>query len=299
MGVAGPLQAMRRDLAQRVGQGVAARSATFEKAAVRSLGHDGLTLSAAARNTLRAATVLDESKLANLDAHLNTLTDLSPRGQQLRADFHRPIYADVDLQGRATETLHRWVLGGKDKLAVQEAFTNVAFAGKSPNNDMERTLLELVATRRDRWQRLSAREAVPMPDQFKLYRGVRGDYAVDEVLRGWLNDGTSAVSISHHELTSWSTNRQTAETFMSGTPAAVLYEADIPFEQTLADKWVDGGSFVAWCPDQNEVVVSAARDTLSVPKERIQVTYQDRTYSYAERHDLLRAWNANAPVRSA
>lgn len=292
MGIALPLSTMGRDLLRSLGRAPVSGERKVEEAAVRSLGRDGLTLSAAAREALRPAVLLDEAQLAKLDARLNAINDLSAEGKALRTEFHRPIYADDDLQERAFKALNGWVLGGKGKKALLEAAGNLE-AGKAPATDLEKTVHELTATRRARWQRLSEREGVPMPDRFKLYRGVRGDYALDEVLRGWMLDPAHDIPISHHEVMSWSTNRQTAEAFMSGSPASVLYQAEVPFEQTLADKFVDGGSFVALCPDQNEVVVKAAKDSLRVPKDQIQVVYKDRTYTYADRHELFEAWHAD------
>ena len=90
-----------------------------------------------------------------------------------------------------------------------------------------------------------------------------------------------------NELASWSLNPSAAYRFAEAAAAAV-YAADIPFEQTLADKWVDGSHFVAPYYRQYEVIAgkSTAGGLLAQAKE-CRVFYRNKWYGYQEREAVF------------
>jgi hypothetical protein len=93
---------------------------------------------------------------------------------------------------------------------------------------------------------------------------------------------------------SWSTNPAIAkDLFAAGGDTAVVYQADIPFGRTLADKWADGAGFLKWTPDQDEVIV--ATKGLTVPAEQVRAVFQGKTYGFEDREALIAAWRATHP----
>jgi hypothetical protein len=75
----------------------------------------------------------------------------------------------------------------------------------------------------------------------------------------------------------------------------VVYEADVPFDHTIMDKWSDGHALANLYSPQDEVVVAAPHDTLQVPEATATVTYKGKTYTYADRQALIQAWNEDHP----
>jgi hypothetical protein len=280
-----------KDLTRRAEQLAPSQEAELAR---KALGGDRLVLSNAARQI--KPNVLDASALAGFDGKVNELAGLSQDTKDKLNAFYAPMYQNPDLQERANKAIAGWVWGGKGKVALRDAYSRVIVGKAKPETDLENLISELSTTRRARWQRLASSQGLPMPDAFKLYRGVRGDYAVDEVLRSWMDDSTEQVRITNHELSSWSTDPAIADKFVHGENTAAVYKADIPFDQTVLDKWSDGGPLVSLGYDQNEVVVGAAKDSLTLPKRDITLTYKGQAYTYAQRNELLAAWQKDHPT---
>jgi hypothetical protein len=273
------------------------------KAAVETVTRDG-TREVLGRDVLK----LGATKLPTLDA--KAIADLDRRieqgliqpGDAGKLDLSEalktrdmPLYNDPELYGRAHKAVGGWVMGGKNKVALRDAYTRVAVQGQVPATPLEQTLVDMLTTRKARWGRLAASEQLPMPGAFKLYRGVDGEYAVKAVLDGWLAPGGTTMDVPLYDLTSWSLRRETADQFALKQAANVIYQAEIPFEQTVADKYVDGGAFIQWCFDQDEVVVGRPRQGLRIPVQDATVQYQGKTYTYADRQALAEAWRKDHP----
>ncbi|MDB5095658.1 MAG: hypothetical protein JWM80_79 [Cyanobacteria bacterium RYN_339] len=293
MGIAG---AIARLGALTVGREVAgktgAETIVKELAARDVLGKDVLKLT--------ATKALDDRGVAELDRQIEQGIIVPGDDKKIdvtKALFDRdaPLYADQDLYTRAHDVVGGWVAGGKKKVALREAYTRVAVQGNAPAAPIEQTLVDMLTTRRARWERLATREHLPMPEAFKLYRGVDGEYAVKAVMEAWGNPAAQTMEVPLYDLTSWSLRRETADAFALQEAANVIYQAEVPFGNTVADKYVDGGAFIRWCYDQDEVVVGKPRGGLQIPVQDATVQYQGKTYTYADRQALAEAWKKDHP----
>lgn len=271
----------------------------IESAAKRGLEGDRLHLSAGARQAVRQPVSLEREAVAALDRRLEAMAGLNDTERAALAAFHAPVWADPALQERAHKVLSGWVWGGKGKVELIAAYRRVVVEGQAPASEAEHVLTAMLATRRARWERLAAIAGVPVPDTFHLHRGVRGDYAVEAVVKAWSDEGATHMAVPSHALASWSLDPTIARAFGDDKAASVFYEAQIPFEQTLADKWVDGSAFVALALEQQEVVVAGAEGALSLPKQAATVLFEGKTYTYDRRQELIRAWRARKPLKVA
>lgn len=238
---------------------------------------------------------LDLATMRAADAPIQEFGKLNQEARDALQAYYSEIYQDADLNTRAKELIKGWTSGGKGKEELRQAFVNVVLDGKDPATPMEHTLADMAVTRRMRLDRVAAKLGIQTPDSFHLYRGVRGDYAVEPLVKAWADESTPDMVIPHKEVASWSLNRETAEYFASGKEPSVIYEADVPFNRTLIDKWADGHSLANMYSPQDEVVVAATHDTLKVPKATASVTYQGKTYTYADRQALIQAWHEDHP----
>lgn len=168
---------------------------------------------------------------------------------------------------------------------------------EDPETRLEISAAVLYLTRRERWQRLADGLHIEPPTEFLLYRGVKGRVFVEDVVNSWRLPGNTPLTLRHHPLTSWSLNLEKPEGFAidhgRDRYAGVVHRAVVPFENTLADKFVDDSSFVVPWNDQNEVVVATSGpDVLLVDKFAAVVWYLARRYTYSERDELIRSWEA-------
>ena len=238
------------------------------------------------------ARILGEAQRVRLNRGVEPLTRFDAQSARTRAA--RALYQDGSFFERAQAELQRWIFGGKDQLPLREAFENFGRGiNQTATDDTFRTLLK---TRQARWQRLARRHGLDAPTHFQLHRGVNSNRAAEEVARVWEQSGKRGLSLKHHSVNSWSLDKQVAERFANGSEAAVVYRANIPMKRTLADKWVDGGAFLQWAPDQDEVIVMGKQ--LAVPAREIRVTFQGKTYGYEDRQAFLKAWRAVHPQAS-
>mgnify|MGYP003349622067 CR=1 FL=1 len=64
--------------------------------------------------------------------------------------------------------------------------------------------------------------------------------AVAEVAEAW-SQNRPGLTLGFHSVNSWSTDPAVARNlFATGGKFGVVYHADVPFQKTLADKWLDG-----------------------------------------------------------
>jgi hypothetical protein len=269
----------------------AAATVVRDLAARDVLGKDVLKLTAPRVLDDRAVSSIDQQIAAMIDAADAKKLDLT----QALLDRDAPLYADQDLYTRAHALVNGWVAGGKDQIPLRKAYTRVVVEGQAPASPLEQTLVDMLATRKDRWARYAQRQGLAMPDAFKLYRGVDGEYAVKAVLDGWMDPAAKTMEVPLYDLTSWSMQYETADKFALQTAANVIYQAEIPFSDTVADKYVDGGAFIRWCFDQDEVVVGKPRGGLHIPLQDATVEYKGKQYTYANRQALAEAWKADHP----
>ncbi|HEY9855130.1 MAG TPA: ankyrin repeat domain-containing protein [Stenomitos sp.] len=229
---------------------------------------------------------------ANYNSRLNQAFDKIFMDEGLKAGDNKLIW---------TWTSFKTITPGP-KL-INSAFSDV-MKGGSADMGLQKTVGDMLATRQERWQRLSELTGIPVPDAFHVYRGTRGDQMVESVVNAWRDDASKTMQIPHRELASWSLNKETADYFAynfagDASSSAVVFEKDVPFAATFADKWADGGNFIKTFSDQDEVLVGLKeRNALAIDKSDVTVLYNGRKYSYADREDLFKAWDnrQRAPI---
>lgn len=216
--------------------------------------------------------------------------------EQINRQFYAPLFGDRTVMNQSQSLVVEW-RNTDSRADYQEqhraAWERVA-AGLAPRTDRERQFAAVKGTRRARWQRLSERIGIPMPRQFRLFRGVKGDFMAETVYEAWKDERHTTFDLPLHTLSSWTMSPEAAFGFREkseGDEPYLVFEAIVPFEKTLLDKWVDGSSFVLDNPGQNEMVVATREeDELTVYDDQVTVWLGDRRYTYAERQEFLAAW---------
>jgi hypothetical protein len=223
-------------------------------------------------------------------------SDGTPIKGSLKEHIYTDIFQDTELRDKTIETFGQWTAtysASDTQKQMREAWSNI-MKGQDPSTPMEHTVMDIYTTRKARWERLANTMGLDaVPKEFQLYRGVSSEFFVEAVVKAWRDTSSTDMQIPAHELSSWSLTRNTAEGFGSNPNASVVYEANVPFERTLADKFVDDGTFITSFSRENEVVVALSeKNTLTTPKDKATVKFQGKTYTYAERASLIAAWDA-------
>jgi hypothetical protein len=225
----------------------------------------------------------------------------SPRiGSELEATYLEIWGHDVD-----SWQLGRWTVARAaflfedhpDHMAMRQAYRKVVVLEEDPsdNSRIETAIHRVYATRRERWTRLASKLDVPFPEEFTLWRGVRfkhHDYVAD-VIEAWRADKVSqTMPFAHRTLSSWTLDRKIAEAF-TGKNDGVAVVAQIPFSNTLADKWVDDGAYIVPWSHQNEVLVATEEeDSITVLTKKAIVYFEGARYTFSQRQELFNAWDA-------
>lgn len=233
----------------------------------------------------------DDRVLQQFDAEISRM---SPH--ELR-ERYMEIYEDADLYYQTRTLFRNWTSAGNaaSRQRLMDSWSKVAnldIARMSEPNwgfEMqwhltERLLFNLISTRKERWRRLSNRHRLANPASFRLYRGVKGGALAREIYNRWMSRPGNEMHIPVHVLSSWSMKRETALEFAGQTGAGqtgVLYEAIVPIHKTLADKWLDDGSFVSGPSGECEVIVATNQpDTIMALRDKISVFVSGREFKY-------------------
>lgn len=222
--------------------------------------------------------------------------DGTPVKGSLKDHIYTDIFQDNDLRDKTVETFGQWTAtfsASTTQSQLRDAWSNI-MKGQEPSTTLEKTVMDIYTTRHARWERLADKMGLDsVPKEFQLYRGVSSEFFVEAVVKAWKDTSSPDMQIPSHELSSWSLTRSTAEGFGGNPNASVVYEANIPFERTLADKYVDDGTFITTFSHENEVVVATSeKNTLTTAKDKATVKFMGKTYTYAERNSLIAAWDA-------
>lgn len=211
-----------------------------------------------------------------------------------------PVHAVVDLRLHGKLLQDPAWLQARDRVTsawghgylepLRAAWEQLAAQGR-PTGPLQADLALLRETRALRWRALTGGEP---PRALRLHRGVTGEGRVREVARLWAQPGASHLPLRHHSLSSWSVDPKVALAFgqvsRGGSRGTVVMSLEVPFEQTLLDKWADGGHLLSKYGPQQEVVVATPRpNQLRVPKEDLVVFWEGRRYGYEDRAALLDA----------
>lgn len=204
--------------------------------------------------------------------------------------------ADRAAQADAIDVVRRWTSGysnGRYQTSLRTQ-AKAVLAGKAPTTDTGRKLKRVLDTRAARWQAAAQAAGVDVPSSFRVYRGVRdgtGDFLQD-VYEAW-RDNATEFRVRAKEMASWSFNRQTAINFAGGGSQSVVYQADLPFAQTFADQLIDDSSFLSSFFGEHEVISITAQPNAIVGDPRaVTVRFGGRVYTWADRADFIRAWEA-------
>lgn len=239
--------------------------------------------------------VLQQKAIKNLSTNEGKMALESVLGEE----YYKKAFDDPDLMARTKNMVSDWSYYGLNDssvhLAQQNAISDV-LSGKNPSSKLEHTMADTLATRKERWERFSQETGIPVPESFESYRGVRGDYFVENVVEAWADETTADMAIPHKTMASWTLDKETAEYFAydyagKHSTSGVILKKDVPIEMTVMDKWVDDGNFISTYDGQHEVVVGTMKpDTMTVPKQDLEVRYKDKVYTYAQREELIKAW---------
>lgn len=223
--------------------------------------------------------------------------DGNPIKPSLKEHIYQDLFQDPDLQERAVKLLSGWTSAYSSSITqteMRKAFSKI-MAGQAPESPLEHTIFDIYTTRRERWLRLSDKLGLDgVPESFQLYRGTHSKRILEAVVTAWKDTQYSEMQVPAHELSSWSMSRATAQSFAFDSEHSVIFEAQIPFERTLADKFVDDGTFISpFFGEQEVVVATAQKNGITTPKDKVTILFQGKQYDYSQRADLIKAWDAH------
>ena len=148
-----------------------------------------------------------------------------------------------------------------------------------------------LATRRERWDKLVELAGLTeAPQSFTVYRGMRDIEVVNWVAVAWQDEENKFMRALTEPTASWSTHSTSADKFY-GSHDGVKWKADIPFENTFFDKWVDDHTFISSFWGENEIISGGAkRNAIAVKKEDVKVRLGGVEYTYDERDKFFAAY---------
>ena len=225
--------------------------------------------------------------------------------QDLKNLLYRQIFPTEALIDTSDSIVSFWANSTSPQQGSLRTAWEAVAQGHEPQSDTEKQLFDLYQSRSDRWQKLAKLTGSVPPTSFHLFRGVGSDQFVQDVINAWQDTSKQTMSVRHYSLSSWSLKPDIAEEFArfgrgQEAPAAVVFEADVPFEHTLLDKWADGSTFVTRYPGQDEVVVATPKpNSLEIPKEKATVFLNGVRYGYADREALFKAWSQKSAEKAA
>lgn len=227
---------------------------------------------------------------------LTGVTNPEAFAERLNRQIYAPLFEDPALLAQSRTTANEWANSVSQYQQDQRTAWEHIAQGLSPQNEREQRVSAIYRSRKARWQRLGKRVGMPVPMAFHLYRGVKGDFMAESVLKAWKDERSDTFRIPLYTLSSWSLSEQTAIEFQAawGSPDVwIVFEADVPFEKTLMDKWVDGGTFAERYPGQHEVVVATREpDEIVIPDVQATVWLDRKRYTYQDRAAFIQAWEA-------
>lgn len=210
-------------------------------------------------------------------------------GAAVKALFSK-LFAGQGIKEALAAVVGKWT-GSSSGSVWHQAWPD-ALAGKA--NAHANNAAKVLQTRRTRWKKLCEEKEMPFPDTFHVYRGMSGDgtdadtHVVPWVIAAWRSE-EPYMHVKSKAASSWSMSQEKAESF-SGLHTGVVFETHVPFEQTIADMFVDDMDFLSSFPHENEVVCGGKADSLVCPKDSVTVYYEGKKYGHAQRHLLFAAY---------
>lgn len=210
---------------------------------------------------------------------------------RLYDEVYEHVFQDVRLYRMAKDFTGTWTSWDRPKEFVDRVTESWQRVIRDQANEQynDEFLYDLYSSRVERWQRLSNILGIDMPRGFRLFRGVHGEDHVLSALEQWLDDSRSDMRVLSYPLTSWSLSRAAGKdySFNYYPHASVLFSANVQFANTLADKWVDDGSFILPHERECEVIVATPNnDEIVTSKIDVQVMFNNETYRFEDRYKL-------------
>lgn len=240
------------------------------------------------RPPLTAPVLLDDwqEDLRAFDAMIEAR---DPAAQQIWDQIWSLVPPDAATAAQGAIVAWNSVKSDSEVQAAQRVAWEAYLAGGTAGNEFDRAMATLHQSRRQRWERLSELTGIPVPDAFVLYRGVQGPSHVAAIIKAWHKD-EPAIRAAAHSLSSWSVDPAIGHRFMGlmNTSIGAIYTADVPFANTLADKWCDDASMAGTYRDEREVIVCTEPDTgIMVDPKRCVVQIDGQVYAYEDRDEAF------------
>lgn len=208
-------------------------------------------------------------------------------GKMLGNLYYHDLYQDKGFYASAREISEK--LCSSDSAAHQSVRRSWvrALNALDPQNDLDEVVSQVYWSRRSRWEKLAKQLKVSLPQKFLAYRAVKGTAFVEAIAEAWEEEDKPLVSVWQESLASWSLSEKAARLYF-GEPFeeqdAVLFVAEIPFEQTFMDKFLDGGTLVLGHFDQDLIYAGGYKSgEIYALKERTVVKYRGFEYTYEQR----------------
>jgi hypothetical protein len=151
----------------------------------------------------------------------------------------------------------------------QRALAQWLKAQQSPNSPEEISLVAWLSTRAIRWQKLAKHLGIAVPDAFCVYRFAKlwrkGEFSGDKtilpkvfeviqkVVDTWISGSDQPFEARQKELGSWSLSISGLQKHIEMAKIGLIYKTELPFDLTIADKWVDDDAFVEFS-SENEII---------------------------------------------
>ncbi len=213
---------------------------------------------------------------------------------EVTPEIYTGLYQILESEGVKIETIKEvltmWTSGkSRQRESLKNAWQLVI--EYSSNITLEaQALRALIVTRAQRWELLASYLQIPRPSAFRLYRGFdlmnqhfsseRRTEIVRDTVNDWCSGRTEPRVYPHSNLASWGLTLEATEPFRR-TELGLIYQADIPFAATLADKWIDDSGFLL-IPQELEVVVLNPRLGIEIQSRHIRVVFQNTVYNQSK-----------------
>jgi len=224
---------------------------------------------------------------AFLEFNEKIVNDYSYRNQ-----IKQKLFPDSDLKRKINNTIENWSREYSKGKFHKEIYTELGklLNGKPSETDLGRVLMEMLTTRAERWGVIARGLNIPIPETFYVYRGVRGNVYIHDVVKAWADDKTSNLKLRMHRAASFSFKKSGALKFAQGSDT-VLYAGEIPFKNTLADIFADDSHFLETFSSECECLVISPKDNfISIAKNNVTVKFRGQLYNYNQRQALIDAW---------
>lgn len=215
----------------------------------------------------------------------------------LENNLYAHIYNDSSLRFRAMQVLTDLTTDfatHHPRIDAVRAYSRIVRPGGKVTTSLEITLAQMNATRFDRYTRFANITGLAVPQSFKAWRGQRLLQDVQDVATAW-SDGTPLKN-RQKALAAWSLTPNTAQRFATQNRTfGVIFQAEIPFTLTFADKFLDGHRFINPFWEQNEIIcgdVHPENRPILTQAESAKVFFQGRLFTYEQRDELFDALHA-------